>query len=119
MINDLIALLFFSRDYAHRAHLRTSSFAAHKALETFYTEMTEAVDKLVETYQGRFEMLDIGYLHDKPDVMNPLEVLTKHYHVAHAMRYTAIPKDETMLQNQIDEIEAVFAQTLYKLKTFA
>jgi len=117
MIADLIALLFFSRDYAHRAHLATGSYSQHKALETFYEDMTEAADKLTETWQGQNgKRLKIGYVHDEPDVMEPEATLTKHFHMVKALRYDAVPKDQTMLHNQIDEIEALFAQTLYKLK---
>ena len=117
MIADLIALLFFTRDYAHRAHLRTDSFSKHKALETFYEDMTEAADKLTETYQGRFgKLLDIGYVHDEPDAKIPEAVLEKYWRMVRELRQTAIPLKETMLQNQLDEIEAIFAQTAYKLK---
>lgn len=119
MISDLIALLFFSRDYAHRAHLRTKSYSVHKALETFYEDLTEAADKLTETYQGRFDLIDIPYYSDEVDAEKPVPVLTKHYHLVRNMRYEAVPKSETMLQNQIDEVEAIFSQTLYKLKNLS
>lgn len=33
MFAELIALLFASRDYGHRAHLATRSYAQHKALK--------------------------------------------------------------------------------------
>jgi len=33
MFAELIALLFASRDYGHRAHLATGSYAQHKALK--------------------------------------------------------------------------------------
>jgi len=119
-IVDLIALLFFSRDYAHRAHLRTKSYAQHKALEGFYETMTEQADKLTETYQGRFQkLLDIGYMHDEPDATAPALVLEKYWRMVREMRYKAVPKDETMLQNQIDEIEQTFASAIYKLKFLA
>ena len=117
MIQDLIALLFFSRDYAHRAHLRTQSFSVHKALESFYSDMTEAADKLTETYQGRFmKLLEIGYMQDEPDSTAPAEVLEKYWRMLREMRTTAIPLKETMLQNQMDEIEQLFASVMYKLK---
>lgn len=120
MISDLIALLFFSRDYAHRAHLRTESYAHHMALEGFYEDLTEATDKLTETYQGRSgKLLGIGYMHDDPDPLQPLLVLDKHWRMVKEIRYKAVPKEETMLQNQIDEIEAIFARLSYKLKNLA
>lgn len=122
MMTDLAAILFFSRDYAHRAHLRTPSYSRHKALEQFYTEMTEAVDRLVEVWQGRFgQLMDLGYYKPEtdPDPTEPLVELEKLWRMCHAIRYQAASKEETMLQNQIDEIEAVFASTVYKLKFLA
>jgi len=118
MISELAALLFFVRDYAHRAHLRFPNYGTHKALEALYEELTDSVDTLVESYQGRFDLITIGYY--KPDVdpdpLQPVAEVTKFYHMVHAMRYIAIPKEETMLQNQLDEIERVFASALYKLR---
>jgi hypothetical protein len=116
MIAEFLALLFFSRDYAHRAHLCTKSYSVHKALEEFYENLTEALDKLTETYQGRFDLLDIPYLDQKVSTGDPTGVLTQHYYMIRISRYEAVPKAETMLQNQIDEIESIFARTLYKLK---
>lgn len=117
MIADLIALLFFSRDYAHRAHLAAVSLSAHLALEAFYEDLTEATDKLTETWQGQHgKRLKIGYVREEPDVMDPEATLNKHLLMVQKMRYDAVPKEHTMLQNQIDEIEAIYAKALYKLK---
>jgi len=119
MIADLAAILFFARDYAHRAHLRTDSYAKHKALNDFYEQMTEAVDGLVESWQGRFSsLLNIDYYRPdtNPDPLDPVTELEKLYRMAHAIRYQAVAKEETMLQNQIDEIERIFASAQYKLK---
>lgn len=120
MIQDIIVLLFHSRDYAHRAHLRgAAGYAGHKALEEFYTHLTESVDKLTETWQGMAGLLDLGYYNPQvvPNPLNPVEILTQHYHMVKEMR-----RDEhvrniggTMIQNQLDEIEATFTSTLYKL----
>ena len=35
-----------------RKHLKTSKYSKHMALDEFYTEMPEKVDKLIEDYQG-------------------------------------------------------------------
>jgi len=118
MIADFIALLFFSRDYAHRAHLRTTSYAVHMALEKFYEDLLEAVDELTETYQGRFDILEIGYYTAEADAdaTDPVAVLQRHYQLVKRLRYEAVPKAETMLHNQIDTIESIYARALYKLK---
>lgn len=118
MIQDLIALLFHSRDYAHRAHLRTDSYSKHKALETFYEELTEKADRLTETWQGIGGMLEIGYYTPEtaPNPLNPTDVILGHLYMVREMRKEqGLAIGGTMIQNQIDEIEAIFAQTIYKL----
>lgn len=37
----------------------------------------------------------------------------------HDQRYEAIPREESALQNIIDEIEALYMSTLYKLRFLA
>ena len=58
MIGRLIALLFLSREYAHRAHLRTTSYAQHVALGEFYPSIVDIADSLTEAYQGRHGIVE-------------------------------------------------------------
>jgi hypothetical protein len=44
MIEQLMAILFLSRDLAHREHLRTKSYAQHKALQKFYEGIVEQAE---------------------------------------------------------------------------
>ena len=54
----LIMQLFHARTNAHVLHLRTRSYAAHKALNEFYDEIVELTDDLAESYQGRYGIQD-------------------------------------------------------------
>ena len=47
-IQQFIGLLFASRDYAHKAHLNTDSYAQHMALNAFYDEIIPLADDLAE-----------------------------------------------------------------------
>lgn len=114
MFEDLAALLFASRDYAHRAHLRTGSFAQHAALGDFYAKLTEGVDQLVEAYQGRHSVIEIPFI-DVPSNMNPVLVLSEHLKIIEAVRDKAIGEDRP-LQNLVDDICTIYLQTIYKLK---
>jgi len=116
MFAELISLLFFSRDYGHRAHLRTQSYAAHMALDAFYKELTEKIDALVEAYQGHNGLLDIPFAQSDESIEAPLEVLQKHLQVLQGTRYQALNRDCTSLHNLIDEIELVYSTTIYKLR---
>jgi DNA-binding ferritin-like protein len=119
MIQELIALLFFSRDYGHRAHLRTQSFAQHVALDEFYKDLPEAIDTFVEAYQGRHGVLtEIPYMatDPDPDPTQPVQVLEKHLKMIEAVRGQAVGKEDSTLNNLLDEVIAVYLKALYKLR---
>jgi hypothetical protein len=116
MIGRLIALLFLSREYAHRAHLRTTSFSQHMALGEFYAGIVEIADSLTEAYQGRHGIIDDIPMLDEVSQDEPADVLQRYLDSLEKMRYTAVDKSDTALQNIIDEAVAQFLSTLYKLR---
>lgn len=116
MIGKLIATLFLSRDVAHREHLKTTSYAAHMALGDFYDEVIDLADKLAETYQGRHGVIDIPFLSAESDQAIDGQ-LESHLNAVEYMRAHAVGEDST-LQNIVDEVVALYLQTLYKLRRF-
>ena len=40
-MEEIIGLLFHARNVTHKEHLRTKSYATHKALGNFYEEVIE------------------------------------------------------------------------------
>ena len=118
MIGQFIAVLFLARDLAHRAHLRTTgkgSFAAHEALGDFYPAVVDLADTLAETYQGcELTLIDIPLL-DNEFTGEIKESLQAQLKWLKANRYKAVDKEETHLQNIIDEIIALYDRTIFKL----
>ena len=55
--SKFINVLFLSRTIAHQMHLATDSYAKHKALESFYDEIVDLVDDLVEAYMGCYDKI--------------------------------------------------------------
>jgi hypothetical protein len=113
-IQQFMGLLFASRDYAHKAHLNTDSFAQHMALGDFYNGIIDLADSLAETWMGR-NLQKIG---DIP-VINapkgePEKVMKRLLEVVQDTR--DFVSDDTVLSNIMDEIEALYSSTLYKLK---
>lgn len=120
MFSNFVALLFYSRDYAHKAHLRTTSHAKHMALDAFYKQLPELTDRLVETYQGRTGAAAvIGEVSQDDDVLNPTQVLRFHLKIIESTRDRAIDQNDRPMQNIVDEICGLYLQTLYKLEAFA
>lgn len=118
MIGRLVATMFLAREYAHRAHLKVTgpgSFAKHDALGGFYEAIIGHADSIVEAYQGRHDIIDIPYL-PMIDEEDPVKALEKMLDDIEKLRYDAVDKKETAIQNMIDEAVATFLSTLYKLR---
>lgn len=116
---DLMGVLFLSRDIAHRVHLSTRSFAKHMALNGFYTDIVGLADSFAETYQGRYGLIGNIPLMSNKKSGDIAEFLQSQLDEIEEGRYEVCDKDETALQNIIDEIVALYLSTLYKLKFLA
>lgn len=119
MIGRLVGTLFLSREYAHRAHLRVTgpgSFAKHSALGEFYSAIIGHADSITEAYQGRHDVIiDIPYL-KMIDEEDPVKALESMLDDIEKLRYDAVDKSDSPIQNMIDEAVGQFLSTLYKLR---
>jgi len=119
MIGQLVATMFLSREMAHRAHLATTgpgSFARHMALGEFYPAIIDAADSITEAYQGRHSIIEIPYLEAPDDYNDIIKILEKHLDDIEGLRYAAVDKKDTAIQNLIDEAVGIYLSALYKLK---
>jgi hypothetical protein len=111
-----ISYLLHSRTQAHIFHLQTRSFAAHKTLNKYYDGIVDLVDGLVETYQGKYGILE-GYSNfslieteNCEDMVSYFQALLK----AIENNRSSFAAD-SYLQNQIDTVIELITSTLYKL----
>lgn len=113
--DDFITRQLQARTLAHIAHWRTGSYSEHMALGAFYEGLSELVDSFVEQYQGyygkRMEPTVAAVSADAIDDYLEAQVEWVERH-----RYEVCDKDETALQNTIDEVVALYQTTLYKLR---
>ena len=118
MIGRLVGTMFLAREYAHRAHLRVTgpgSFAAHSALGEFYEAIIDNADSITEAYQGRHGIIEIPYL-PMPKQEDYVAVLETLLDDIEKLRYDAVDKKDTAIQNLIDTAVETFLSTLYKLR---
>jgi hypothetical protein len=116
-MGQLIATLFLSRDVAHREHLKTKSFSQHMALGSFYVDIVENADAIAEAYQGAYDIIpDIPLLSGPKKGMAIDDCLEEYKDNIEGMRYKACDKEDTAIQNLIDEAIATYLSTLYKLR---
>lgn len=111
-LGTIIGILFMSRTYSHIAHLKTGSYAKHKALNKFYDSVVDMADSLAEASQGLYGKLDIPYLNMIGKIDDPIGGITS--------QLKAIEKligniDEEYLKNILQEIQALYRKTLYLL----
>jgi hypothetical protein len=114
MIEDLISRVFHSRNLAHWNHWRTKSYAQHKALGRFYDDVIEALDDIVEAYQGAFDLIGTIPAPDKTD-----NDILKHLETEAAWieeNHEGICKGNRAIANLIDALSGVYLSTIYKLR---
>lgn len=117
MIEDLISRVFYARNVAHFAHWRATgagSYAEHMALGSFYSDVIDALDQLVEAYQGANKIIG--------DIPSPgtadkdvIKLLTAHVKWAEEHRED-ITKGSNAVANLLDGVVGVYLSTLYKLR---
>jgi DNA-binding ferritin-like protein len=119
MVGRLIGTMFLAREYAHRAHLSVTgvgSFAKHSALGEFYKTIIKQADGITEAYQGRHDtIIEIPYL-PMIDEEDPAKALESLMDDIEKLRYDAVDKKDTPIQNLIDGAIETFLSTLYKLR---
>ena len=116
-MEEIIGLLFHARNVTHKEHLRTKSYAAHKALGHFYEDVIELADDLAEAYQG-----DEGIMADIPlfatTPTEPIDdFLVKQVNMIEKLRHSA--SSRSAIQNIIDSILALYLSTIYKLRNLS
>lgn len=97
-------------------HNQTKSFSEHKALENFYDEILGLLDGLVESVSGIYGRPQGYTTHSPEDYKSKEQVIAyfkKVYDYVQSERNNLYK--ETWIQNQIDEISQLVAETLYQL----
>ena len=118
MFPEFAALLFAARDFGHRAHLRTAKHSQHVTLGTFYTELTELVDSIVECYQGLHGAIDLPYLETPVPTEDATEAIVRYAEVVAGTRDEALG-DNRAINAIADLIEELFLRTIYRLRQLA
>lgn len=111
---DLPAYLFSVRDAAQFTHIyqKDNTLATHLALGDYYESLVGLVDEFTECYSGLYGKQKISI--PATSIMeNPVKDLMTVYETIESKRKAI---KESFLQNIIDEIQALNARTLYKLK---
>ena len=113
---DFVGLLFLARDVAHSVHLNTRSFAVHKATQKFYQGIVGLADDFAEAWMGRHGLIGPVSLMSADKNRDLVEFLEDQLEKIAVGRYEFCDREETAIQNIIDEIVGHYYATLYKLR---
>jgi len=111
-----VSYLKDSFDQAVVWHHQTDSYAVHKALGKFYDGILDLTDGLIESVSGIYDR-PMQYQIDSPTDYKNSEQVVKYFQSL----YKTIQEErkeiyqESWVQNQVDEIATLIAETLYLL----
>lgn len=111
---EFVLRCFHARTAAHILHLKTRSYATHKALNDFYDAIIPLVDAFAEAYQGGYGLI-AGY---KPGFSIPTdETETLKTLCAWVEKNRSeIACGSPALEALVDDVTTLIDQTIYKLR---
>ena len=96
-MNEYIGLLLQSRTQTHIFHLQTKSYAKHVALQSYYEDIVDLIDDIVEAYQSSYDIItdytmktSIKNLTDDSDIVAYMENIKKFCE----LKRKSIPQDD-------------------------
>jgi len=113
---DMVSVLLHSQTQVHIFHLQTKSYSEHKALQGYYEGIDALVDGIIESYQGKYDVVT-GYNSIKTEDYKSSEQVVKYFKALDSMvEKNRKSVKESFLQNQIDTVQELIFSTLYKLR---
>lgn len=116
-VNNFISMLLHSDIQARVFHWQTYSHAVHLAMEAYYDDIGDLIDRLVESYQGhtveRIVNFTMEPLVNCEHDLSEYEFFTKLLKNVEVMR--RVFKDCPDCDNIVQEITALVAQTIDRL----
>jgi hypothetical protein len=113
---NMVSILLHSQTQVHIFHLQTKSYSEHKALQGYYEGIDALVDGVIESYQGKYDVVT-GYNSIKTEDYKSSEQVIKYFKALDSMvEKNRKSVKESFLQNQIDTIQELIYSTLYKLR---
>lgn len=119
MIEQLVSRVFYTRNAAHLQHWKVTgpgSFSQHMALGSFYDDIIEKLDSIVEAYQGYFDL--IAMVPPKTGPLLPKDIVVAISDDCDWIMENReeIAKNNPTVENLIDDLLSTYMSTLYKLR---
>jgi len=118
-IEDMISVLHNSIRQVQIFHWQTkseSSYAEHKALNKYYDGIGDLLDGIVESYQGKYDIITGYKTIDVEDYKSTEQLISYFKELDNNIEKNRKSVKESFIQNQIDTIQELIYSTLYKLR---
>jgi hypothetical protein len=113
---ELISKLLNSRNQVHIFHLQVKDYAQHMALNGYYDGIGDLVDGVVESYQGKYDIIT-GYSSEEYKDFDSNETVIGYLKgLANDVESVRKQTKESFIQNQLDTISELLYSTIYKLR---
>jgi hypothetical protein len=113
---DMVSKLLHSQTQVHVFHLQTKSYSEHKALQNYYEGIDGLVDGVIESYQGKYNVVKNYETMDIENYSGVDQLITYFKELDKTIEEKRKSVKESYLQNQIDTIQELIFSTLYKLR---
>lgn len=113
---EMMSLILHSRTQTHTLHLQTESYPEHMALNGYYTGISDLIDGLVESYQGKYGIIK-GYKSMDLQEWKSTEDTVKYMNgLCEKVEELRDCCKDSYIQNQIDTVCELINSTTYKLR---
>ena len=113
---NMVSTLLHSQTQVHIFHLQTKSYSEHKALQGYYEGIDALVDGIIESYQGKYDVIR-NYDSAKTEDYKSSEQVINYFKSLDTMIEKARKGvKESFIQNQIDTVQELIFSTVYKLR---
>ena len=113
---EMVSLLLHSQTQVHTLHLQTKSYSEHKALQKYYEGIDGLVDGIIESYQGKYNILKGYKKYDIEDYKDNTTTINYFKDLCSKVEDLRDCCKDSYIQNQIDTVCELINSTLYKLR---
>jgi hypothetical protein len=114
--SNMVSVLLHSQTQVHVFHLQTKSYSEHKALQNYYEGIDGLVDGVIESYQGKYNVVKNYETMDIENYSGVDQLISYFKELDKTIEEKRKSVKESYLQNQIDTIQELIFSTLYKLR---
>lgn len=113
-IKEFLSSLFEIEVNIHIAHLQTTSYSEHIALNEVYTGIVDLRDRFIESYQGKHGVVKGYKSFQIKEAIDPINYLKEFCSLYEKFR---LDLKDGYLQQITDDILELLYSAIYKLKT--